>query len=342
MNAFCMERLLSILLGVLLDALIGDPHGLPHPVQAIGWLIRVTEEALRKLFHLPPPSKDAYEKEENASKRAKTRAAGILEVLIVAGISTAVPVFLLYFAGRIWLPFRWILSGIFFGQMYACRSLFAESMKVHDALLLGDVEGARHFVSMIVGRDTERLDAEGIARAAVETVAENASDGVIAPLLFMLVLGAPGVVFYKAVNTMDSMIGYTNERYRDFGTAAARLDDILNFLPSRISAIAFICAAFFTKDDAAGALKIWRRDRLHHPSPNSAQTESACAGALHIRLGGDAWYFGELHSKPTIGDPDRPVELEDIRRANRLMIAASLIVLVLGAAVLLISGLCAA
>ena len=189
---------------------------------------------------------------------------------------------------------------------------------------------ARIAVSRIVGRDTQALTAEGVTKAAVETVAENASDGVIAPLLYMLLGGAPLALTYKAINTMDSMVGYKNERYLRFGRAAAKLDDIANYLPSRIAALLWVAAAALTGNDARSAWRIWRRDRRNHASPNSAQTESACAGALNVQLAGPAYYFGQYYPKPTIGDAVRPIEPEDIRRADRMMYAESLLALALG------------
>ena len=216
--------------------------------------------------------------------------------------------------------------------MLAARCLCRESMKVCRAAESGDIEEARRAVSMIVGRDTAVLDRDGIIRAAVETVAENTSDGVTAPLFYMGLGGAVGAFFYKSVNTMDSMIGYKNEKYADIGWFAAKLDDVLNFIPSRLTALLMAAAAPVLGLDRRGALRIWRRDRRKHASPNSAQTESACAGALHVRLAGDAWYFGKLHKKPYIGDDDRPIESGDIRRANRLMYGASVMMLVIAAA----------
>jgi adenosylcobinamide-phosphate synthase len=196
-------------------------------------------------------------------------------------------------------------------------------MKVCKALRKGETEEAREAVSMIVGRDTKELDEAGITRAAVETVAENTSDGMIAPLLYMAIGGAPLGFLYKAVNTMDSMIGYRNDKYQYFGRAAARLDDLLNFLPSRISGILMILVSRPLGLDGKNALRIFLRDRKKHASPNSAQTEAACAGALHLRLAGDASYGGKVHHKPYIGDDDRPIEAEDIARAGRLMYGAS-------------------
>ena len=204
-----------------------------------------------------------------------------------------------------------------------------ESMKVHCALHQHDIEGARKAVSMIVGRDTQRLDAAGIAKAAVETVAENASDGVIAPMIFIAIGGVPLGFFYKAVNTMDSMVGYKNEKYLYFGRAAAKLDDVMNYVPSRISGLLMVASAALTGGDAKRAWHIFCRDRYNHASPNSAQTEAACAGALGLQLAGDAWYFGERYHKPTIGDAVREIEDADIIRANCLMYGAAVLCLVI-------------
>lgn len=311
-----------LLIGTFLDLLIGDPHSLWHPVQGIGWLITKTEQRIRG--------------------KLPDRIAGGFLAVIVAAASTAIPTMLLIIAGMISPWLRMALECVMCWQLLAMKSLKTESMKVYYALKRGDVDGpdgARYAVSMIVGRDTSVLDERGIIKAAVETVAENSSDGVIAPLLFIILFGIPGGFFYKSVNTMDSMIGYKNERYRHFGTAAAKLDDAVNFLPSRIAALAMILAAYLLPGyDGKNAYRIWKRDRRKHESPNSAQTESACAGALHVQLAGDAVYFGKKVKKPTLGDPDRPVETEDIRRANRLLYMMSF--LVLGAGIAALLGLC--
>ena len=208
-------------------------------------------------------------------------------------------------------------------------------MRVYERLKQGDLTGARQAVSRIVGRDTEALTAEEVAKAAVETVAENFSDGVAAPLFYMLLGGAPLALAYKAVNTMDSMVGYKNERYLYFGRAAAKLDDAANWVPSRLAALCWIGSAFLTGQDGRGAWRIWRRDRRRHASPNSAQTESACAGALGVQLAGPASYFGKAVDKPAIGDPGRTVEPEDIARANRMLYAAGGLALGVG---LLVKG----
>ena len=258
----------------------------------------------------------------------------------VSGCVTAVSVVLLsvmFPAAAVWLFCRIsraagiVSASLLCWQMYAAKGLRKESMKVWTALRSQDVEGARYAVSMIVGRDTSVLDEKGILKAAVETVAENTSDGVIAPMFYMALAGPAGAYFYKSVNTMDSMIGYRSEKYEYFGKCAAKMDDALNFLPSRISGLLIVAAAAFLprerktgfRGSGKNALRIFLRDRKKHASPNSAQTESACAGALGIQLAGPAVYFGILHEKPKIGDSLRTPEYDDIRRANRLMYTAS-------------------
>lgn len=290
--------------GVLLDLLLGDPHWLPHPVRLIGGLI----ERLKR-----------WNRSGLTDRQKKKR--GLMLVLVVLSSTVLVSGGIL--AGGYWLHpvLGCMLETLMTYQILALKCLKVESMKVYERLEAKDLPGARQAVSMIVGRDTGQLDEAAVARAAVETVAENTSDGVIAPLLY-LALGGPVLgFFYKAVNTMDSMLGYKNEEYLYFGRCAARLDDGMNFLPSRISALLMIFVSLLPGRDFDGknAWKIWRRDRLRHASPNAAQTEAVCAGSLGIRLAGDASYFGKIVRKPTIGDDIRPVEYEDIRRANRLL-----------------------
>ena len=214
-------------------------------------------------------------------------------------------------------------------QLLAAKSLRVESGKVYQALKAGDLPAARRAVSMIVGRDTDRLDEAGVAKAAVETVAENASDGVIAPLLFLAIGGAPLGMAYKAVNTMDSMVGYKNDKYLYFGRAAARLDDVLNLIPARVAGVLMCLGAAASGYDGRNAWRIFRRDRKNHKSPNSAHTEAACAGALQLQLVGPSYYFGKLVDKPTIGDDQRPVEPLDILRAGRILYATAFLALLL-------------
>ena len=306
----------ALILGFLLDLAFGDPRWLYHPIRLIGNLIAWAEKPFRAAF---PKS----EKGELA--------AGTFFAVFVVAVSTAVPALLLALASRLssWLVFA--LEVFWSFQILAAKSLKSESMKVYAALKEGDLPKARKAVSMIVGRDTQNLSEEGVAKAAVETVAENSSDGVIAPLLF-LALGGPALgFFYKAVNTLDSMVGYKNDTYLYFGRFSAKLDDVLNFIPSRISGLLLVLASPLAGLSMEGAWKIFRRDRRNHASPNSAQTEAAAAGALGVQLAGDAYYFGKLYKKPTIGDPLRPVEYEDIRRVNRLMYAAVCLALLLAA-----------
>ena len=255
-------------------------------------------------------------------------------------VSTAVPALVLFLAAKlsIWLAFA--LEVFWSFQILAAKSLKTESMRVYEALKEGELEKARKAVSMIVGRDTERLTEEGVAKAAVETVAENSSDGVVAPLIFLAVGGPVLGFFYKSVNTLDSMVGYKNDRYLYFGRFSAKLDDVLNFIPARISGLLLVTASPLAGLDVKGAWRIFKRDRKNHASPNSAQTEAAAAGALGVQLAGDAWYFGKLYKKPTIGDALRPVGYEDIRRVNRLMYAAVCLALALAAAAAGILELC--
>ena len=411
------NRIIVLFIAAAVDLLIGDPHGLWHPVQGIGSLISVSERSLRSLFAVPPRQDGAA----GEGVKIRERIAGILMVFLVLLMSTAAGLFLLKVCGRIHLYLRLLAEGILCGRLLALRSLGEAGFSVRDPLLQNDIEGARKAVSMIVGRDTDRLDEEGIARAAVETVAENTSDGVTAPLFYMILFGGIGGIFYKAVNTMDSMTGYKNARYRYFGTAAARLDDVMNFIPARLTALTMILACYLpgketacisiqeppkeseepeeSKEpeeaetasrktaaegkkttgtaskktaaegiknagtvqkktaaeggslerdsysrrvllpDGAEAFRIWRRDRLKSPSPNSAQTESVCAGALHLRLLGDTWYFGELHHKQEIGDGGRKTEPADITRTVRLMNRTAFLMFAAGIAVLALAAL---
>lgn len=315
------QHIIALCIGFVLDFLFGDPHFLWHPVQGIGKLTEWMEKGLFFLFQI---------KEEREADKGKKQIAGTILVMVVLIFSVGITALLLFLMGKICPQLKFVFKCIICYQMLAMKSLRVESMKVYDALKTEGLEKARYAVSMIVGRDTGNLTREGIIKAAVETVAENTSDGVVAPLFYMLLLGPVGGVFYKTANTMDSMIGYKNDRYCYFGTAAARLDDILNFLPARISAMAMIVVAFFLRLDAKNAWHIYKRDRYHHKSPNSAQTEAVCAGALNVQLAGDAYYFGQLTKKPVIGDAKCNVETEDIHRANRLMYGTSILVLILG------------
>lgn len=310
-----MTICVAAFLGFLLDLWLADPGWMPHPVVLMGKCITRLEEVLRRRFPATPKGE---------------RAAGcVLAVLLPVGTLVLTEAICLL-AGRIHPLLGMAVQTFWCWQALAVKGLAEESKNVYRQLAAEDLPGARRAVARIVGRDTQALTEEGVTKAAVETVAENFSDGVVAPLFYMMIGGAPLALCYKAVNTMDSMIGYKNQRYLQFGRAAAKLDDAANYLPSRLAAVFWIAAAGLTGQDAPNAWRIWRRDRRNHVSPNSAQTESACAGALGVQLAGPAYYFGEYYNKPTIGDAKRPIEPRDILRANRMLFAGAGLALVLG------------
>ncbi len=309
---------ITVLGGFVLDCLLGDPNTMPHPVIWMGKAISQLEKWLRR--RLPPTPNGEF--------------AGGVILAVVLPVGT-----LLLSGGACWLcgkihPLLGLaLQTLWCWQALAMRCLVAESRHVYRCLQSQGLEAGRKAVSRIVGRDTAQLSEQGVMRATVETVAENFSDGVLAPLLYMLIGGAPLALMYKAINTMDSMVGYKNDRYLYFGRAAARLDDAANYLPSRIAALVWILACPMAGGSRKNAWKIWRRDRRQHASPNSAQTESACAGSLGIQLAGPACYFGKRMEKPYIGDALRQIEPEDILRTNRIMVASSVVGLVIGLAI---------
>ena len=316
-------RILALWTGFLIDLILGDPVYAFHPIRLIGNLIGKSEKAIRKA--LPNNEKSEL-------------IGGFILWIWVVTVSFFVPFILLKCLYRVnfWLGF--ILESIFFWQIIAAKSLKTESMKVYKAFEEGDTEKARKAVSMIVGRDTASLTAEGITKAAVETVAENTSDGVTAPLIFAALFGASGGFLYKAVNTMDSMVGYKNDKYLYFGRFAAKCDDVFNFIPARITAYFMIISSFILGLDGKNAFKIFLRDRFNHASPNSAQTEAVCAGALDVMLAGDAYYFGKLYKKKTIGDNIRKIEPKDIKNANNLMYMTSVLILIVLSILLYIVG----
>lgn len=304
---------IAVLIGVLLDFLFGDPAVKWHPICLIGNLVGKTEKGLRKLF---------------GAGKNREFCAGILLVLIVITVSTLVPLALLVLCYQLHVLAGMALESIFCWFLLATKSLKTESMRVYDALKTGTIENARDAVSMIVGRDTKDLSEEGVIKATVETIAENTSDGSVAPLFYLMIGGAVLGFLYKSINTMDSMVGYKNETYLYFGRLAAKLDDVVNFMPSRIAAWCMILGAKICKMDDKGARTIYQRDRFHHASPNSAQTEAVMAGALDVELAGNAYYFGKLYEKQTIGDAKRKIVREDIPRADSLLYVTVLIALI--------------
>ncbi len=306
-----MIRILPLVFGFLLDCLLGDPYTLPHPIRLIGNTITRLEKFYRKLL----PHQEFL--------------AGTLLWVSIVVLSTGIPLIILLLCYRINRWFGVAVESIFCYYLIAPKCLQKESMKVYHALEQHNLPKARKYLSMIVGRDTNVLDETGIIKATVETVAENTSDGVTAPLFYMIFGGAVLGFLYKAVNTMDSMLGYKNEQYLYFGRFSAKADDVFNFIPSRITALIMIVSSYLTHLDGKNAYRIWLRDRFNHDSPNSAQTEAVCAGALNVQLGGDAYYFGKLHKKKTIGDNNRKIENTDIQRANHLMYCTAVIMLIL-------------
>ncbi len=317
-----MLHLAAIIAGFILDLIFGDPHWLPHPICLIGNLIGWLDKNLRALL---APNKTAL------------LCGGAFMVLIVVGVSFTIPLVILNLVGGIspWLAFA--VETIMCYQIFATKCLRDESMKVYDALAKDDLADARVKLSWIVGRDTKNLDAEEVIKGAVETVAENTADGIIAPMLYMFIGGAPLAFLYKGINTMDSMVGYKNDKYLYFGRCAAKLDDLANLIPARITGLAMIMAAYFVNLDAKNAWKIFWRDRYNHLSPNSAMTESVTAGALNIQLGGDHFYFGKLVHKDTIGDNIRLVCADDIVKTNKLLYMTAVLCLLLFTLVYLIT-----
>lgn len=331
--------LAALILGFIFDLIVGDPSWLYHPVCLIGNLIAFLEKKLRALF----PKNEKGE-----------LWGGCLEVLLVCLIVLTVPFLIRKVLYHYCPAAGFLLETIWCSQLFASKSLKTESMKVYDRLKNGTIEEARYAVSMIVGRDTKSLTETGVTKAAVETIAESTSDGIIAPMFYMALGGVPLMFLYKGINTMDSMLGYKNDKYLYFGRCAAKLDDVANFIPARIAGILMVAASFACSliwhekktgasvgDKTGGfdgrhAWKIFWRDRRNHASPNSAHTESAMAGALRVQLAGDAWYFGKLYKKPFIGENDRPIEAEDIVRANHLMYMTAVLGAMLCAAVMIL------
>lgn len=317
--------LLAYAAGFILDLIFGDPQWEYHPVRLIGRFISMLE---RKLLKNP-----------SHTDRELLKAGIALEITVCAvsyGLALCVCLLAWFLNPLVYF----IAETIFCYFLLATKSLKEESMKVYGKISAHDLIGGRQAVSMIVGRDTMGLNEKGVIKAAVETVAENTSDGTVAPMFYMIIGGAPLGFLYKAVNTLDSMAGYKNEKYMYFGRAAAKTDDVFNYIPARLSSYLMIFASLLLRMDWHNAVKIYRRDRLKHESPNSAHTESVCAGALDVKLAGDAYYFGRLRKKDFLGDDIRPVEPEDIIRANKLLYCTAVLAMVLFSGIKLLIGRC--
>lgn len=320
-----MDRVvIALIIGFCLDFAFGDPLGRLHPVVLIGKWISMLEKVLRRIF----PKTAVGEK----------LAGGVLWLLTIS-VSFFLPWLTLWLCAKssFWLALG--AESFLCWQILAVKSLRTETMKVYDALETSDIDKSRYAVSMIVGRDTASLDDAAVTRAAVETVAENTSDGIVAPLIFMALGGAPLGMLYKAINTMDSMLGYVEEPYKNIGFVPAKMDDLANLIPARVSALVMLAAGWLRGLDIRSGWKVFRRDRYNHASPNSAQTESVCAGLLGLRLAGDAWYHGVLHKKPFIGDDLRPIEHEDIPKTCKLMYMTALLALLLCLSLRVLAGI---
>ncbi len=301
----------------LLDIALADPKWLPHPVVAMGHAISTLEPTLRRNF--PPTPRGEF-------------LAGMLLTTLVCFISFAATILIIGITALISPVLYWLVTVILCFHTLAAKGLYDAARKVYTALAANDINKARQQVKQIVGRDTERLDQPGIIRATVETVAENASDGVVAPLFYFALGGVPLAILYKAINTLDSMVGYKNDKYIYFGRAAARLDDVANFIPARLTAALLLCSAWLWRYNWRNGIVIYKRDRLNHTSPNAGHPEAAMAGALGIRLGGGSYYFGMLVHKPYIGDNGKNPDDEDIRKANILMYTTAALMTLLSSA----------
>ncbi|MBN2796797.1 MAG: cobalamin biosynthesis protein CobD [Clostridia bacterium] len=302
--------MIQILIGYCTDLVVGDPYFLFHPVRWIGNLIAFLEKYL------------------NQGTPSKRKIKGIILVLIVTSISFFVPFMLLILAFKIHLLLGIMLESFMIFQIMATKSLDFETKKVYKALLAKDIVLARKEMSYLVSRDTHQMSEEDIVKAGIETISENLADGVISPLIFIILGGGPLGWLYKSINTMDSMVGYKNERYENFGWAAAKLDDLVNYVPARLTSLFILIAGFFLRLDIKNGIRILKRDRRNHSSPNSAYPESAVAGLLRIQLGGKATYFGKTSLKPTMGDAIKPIEISDMKKTSNILYLTSLVAFV--------------
>ncbi|WP_294174199.1 adenosylcobinamide-phosphate synthase CbiB [uncultured Clostridium sp.] len=299
--------MIEITLGFLLDLIIGDPQNPIHPIRIIGSLCKTIEKFFRKIL------------------KKSLKVAGLMTWISVILIVFLFNYYLLKGAYAINNIFGVVLASIMIYFCISTKALKVEGLKVVKYIIKDDIEGARKQLSYIVGRDTENLDKESILKAVVETVAENMSDGVIAPLFYAGIGGAPLAFLYKAVNTMDSMFGYKNDKYYDFGYFPAKLDDVFNYIPARLTGYFTVVIAFVLGLDYKNSFKIYNRDKNNHSSPNSAHPEAAVAGALGVRLGGANYYFGKLVEKPTIGDNLEKVDLNKVNQTNRILYGVSIL-----------------
>lgn len=313
--------MLPIIIGFILDLIIGDPNNPLHPVRLIGSLALKLEALFRKAF----------------SKNLKL-AGGITWIFIVS-ITFFVGLTIINLSEKLGITFKILIEGLIIYFCISSKGLKVEGLKVINILNTGDIDRARQQLSYIVGRDTKSLNEESIIRAVVETVAENMSDGIIAPLFFAGIGGAPLALAYKAINTCDSMFGYKNDKYIDFGFVSAKMDDLFNYIPARLTAYFIICSSYILGFNYKNSLHIYKRDRYNHKSPNSAHPEAAVAGALGIKLGGANYYFGKLVEKPTIGDSLKNIEVKDVYNTNKILMLVSFMGVILALTLNYIGGL---
>ncbi|HHW58555.1 MAG TPA: cobalamin biosynthesis protein CobD [Clostridia bacterium] len=300
---------MKVVLAYFLDLTFGDPEGYPHPVRIIGWMIQKQEKILRK-----------YAKDKETLKIA-----GFILCLFTVSMVYILTYLILYLAGMVHIYLKYLLEVLIIYTSLATKDLSKAANRVFKPLREGNIIEARKSLSFIVSRDTDKLEEEDIIRGVIETVSENISDGIIAPMFYAFIGGAPLAMFYKAASTLDSMVGYKNEKYKDLGFVSAKLDDVLNFIPARITGFLVIISSYVLRYDYKNSWKVFLRDRLKHDSPNSAHGEAAVAGALGIQLGGLNYYFGKPVIKPTLGDKKQKISLRHIRESIRIMYMTSFI-----------------
>ena len=301
-----MVNIIPLLFGYSLDLIIGDPRWLPHPVRAIGFLIDRSERVLRR--------------RDNVLKFK-----GLILLIVVSSLSFLLPYLLLELLGSFNLVIKLAFSSVIIFQILATKSLYMETIKVYKALKIGDIALAKKELSYLVTRDCENMEVEDIIRSTIETISENIVDGITAPLFYIAIGGAPLGMFYKAVNTLDSMVGYKNDKYMDFGYFSAKFDDLINFIPARVTSYIIVISCFLLGLNYKSAYRILKRDKRNHSSPNSGYAEAPVAGALGIFLGGRVSYFNVIHNKPTMGEGIKKPDLEDIRITHRVMFLTSIL-----------------
>jgi len=299
--------MIELTIGFILDIIIGDPNNPLHPIRGIGYVARKLEIIFRSIL------------------KKYLKFAGLVVWIVTVALTFMFAFGIVNIAKKFNIYFGIILEGILIYFCIASKGLLVEGYKVIKFLLKHDLDGARKQLAFIVGRDTRTLNKEGVIRAVIETIAENMADGIIAPLFYAGIFGAPLAFAYKAVNTLDSMFGYKNDNYIDFGYFPAKLDDIFNYIPARITGILIVISAKILKYDYKNSSKIYKRDRYNHTSPNSAHPEAAMAGALGVQLGGANYYFGKLVEKPTIGDNLKEIQIEDVHKTGKVLYLSSFI-----------------